>query len=208
MNPLDWMKDAATTLLARYWARRDPAPPNVEVYGTQPSSALQRMMNLVMPLKDDNPATKALAASTLFFATDEIFTGLDNVGTVHNARFLIIGDAICMCSVYDGDFANYIRDFIGTIGSVFDAVTTLVKDPPPAPAARRPEEFIDWAHAHDAFQLPDSIAELADDLKDPRDLERKMLVILQTYPNVQLGRYLRYPGFSAGQVRERLGIGW
>jgi hypothetical protein len=49
-------------------------------------------------------------------------SGLDNVGTVHFARFVIVDDNyICMFSVYDGDFTKYIRDFIATIG-VFDGV--------------------------------------------------------------------------------------
>ena len=59
--------------------------------------------------------------STRFFA------GLDNVGTVHFARFVIIGDNLCMISVYDGVFST-IRDFIATIGNVFDAVVRLVED--------------------------------------------------------------------------------
>jgi hypothetical protein len=64
---------------------------------------------------------------------DEIYAGLDNVGTVHFARFVIVDDNIfvcspyiCMFSVYDGDFTKYIRDFIATMG-VFNGVVALVK---------------------------------------------------------------------------------
>ena len=45
-----------------------------------------------------------------------------NVGTVHFARFVIVDNNLCMFSSYDGDFTNYIRDFIAQIGSVFDGV--------------------------------------------------------------------------------------
>ena len=86
----------------------------------QPSENVQRMMNLIMPLKDKSAIGRAKAAAAIAQNVDEIFAGLDNVGTVHFARFLLIGDSICMISVYDGDFTNYIRDFIATIGSVFD----------------------------------------------------------------------------------------
>ena len=85
------------------------------------------MMNLIMPLKDKSAIGRAKAAAAIAQNVDEIFAGLDNVGTVHFARFLLIGDYICMISVYDGDFSNYIRDFIATIGSVFDEIVKLVE---------------------------------------------------------------------------------
>ena len=73
-------------------------------------------MNLVMPLKDKSPVGRAQAAMAIAQHKDAIYAGLNNVGTVHFARFVIVGDNICMFSVYDGDFTNYIRDFIATIG--------------------------------------------------------------------------------------------
>ena len=106
-----------------YWAWRTPTPPlpGGPRPTVQPSENVQRMMNLLMPLKDKSAIGRARAAMAIAENVDEIFAGLDNVGTVHFARFLLIGDYICMISVYDGDFTNYIRDFIATIGSVFDA---------------------------------------------------------------------------------------
>ena len=65
------------------------------------------MMNLIMPLKDPSPAGRARATLAIAQNVDEIFAGLDNVGTVHFARFLLLDDKICMISVYDGDFSNY-----------------------------------------------------------------------------------------------------
>ena len=70
--------------------------------------------------------------------------------------FILLGDSICMISVYDGDFSNYIRDFIATIGSVFDAVMSEVEGGEALiPTQDNIEEFIDWVHAHDLFQAPD-----------------------------------------------------
>src|SRR6185437_9894699 len=99
-----------------FWAWRMPVKPQPggPRYGVQPGDNVQRMMNLIMPLKDKSPVGRAKAALAI-------------VGTVHFARFVIVGDNICMFSVYDGDFTNYIRDFIATIGSVFDAVVSLVE---------------------------------------------------------------------------------
>ena len=61
-----------------------------------------------------------LAAQAVSASVDEVFTGLNAVGTVHFARFDIIGGNLCMLSVYDGDFTTYIRDFITLFGNVFD----------------------------------------------------------------------------------------
>jgi hypothetical protein len=73
----------------------------------QPSENVQRMMNLLMPLKDKSAIGRARAAMAIAENVDEIFAGLDNVGTVHFARFLLIGDYICMISV--SATTNYIE---------------------------------------------------------------------------------------------------
>ena len=113
-------------------------------------------MNLIMPLKDKSAVGRANAAFAIANNVDEIFAGLDNVGTVHFARFLLIGDYLCMISVYDGDFTNYIRDFIATIGSVFDEVMKVVEGGDALrPTTKKIEAFIDWVHDHDLFQAPD-----------------------------------------------------
>src|SRR6266496_2476800 len=116
-------------VLVPLWARLTPVKPLPG--GPHPSfqrgDNVQCMMNLIMPLKDKSPVGRALAALAIAQNKDAIYAGLNNVGTVHFARFVIVGDNICMFSVYDGDFTNYIRDFIATIGSVFNAVVGLVE---------------------------------------------------------------------------------
>ena len=180
------------------------------------------MMNLVMPLKDTSAIGRAKATLAIAQNVDEIFAGLDNVGTVHFARFVLIGDYLCMISVYDGDFSNYIRDFIATIGSVFDQVVKLVEGGEAiTPSANHIEAFIDWVHAHDLFQAPDLPTDLFT-LQDAargtarasardglRLLPRDLILQLHANPNVSLGGgYRAYPGFSAAQVRQKLGVGW
>jgi hypothetical protein len=142
----------------------------------------------------------------LFQATSEVFAGLDNVGTIHFARFDIVDGNLCMFSVYDGDFAAYIRDFVSSIGNVFDDIVRQVKDPPRLPVREHVDEFIEWVRARDAFQMPESPVDLL--TRDVETIPRDTIVALHRNPNVQLGIYRAYPGFSAAQIRDGLSIGW
>jgi len=211
-------------VLVPFWAWRTPTPPlpGGPRPSVQPSENVQRMMNLVMPLKDTSAIGRAKATLAIAQNVDEIFAGLDNVGTVHFARFVLIGDYLCMISVYDGDFSNYIRDFIATIGSVFDRVVKLVEGGEAiTPSAKNIEAFIDWVHAHDLFQVPDvptdlfTLQDAARGTARPsardglRLLPRDLILQLHANPNVSLGGgYRAYPGFSAAQVRQKFGVGW
>lgn len=218
-----WFKWVTRHIVVPYWVRHAPRPklPGGPRPAQQPSENLQRMMNLIMPLKDPSPAGRARAALAIAQNVDEIFSGLDNVGTVHFARFLVLGDNICMISVYDGDFSNYIRDFIGTIGSVFDAVMEQVEGGERyIPTNRNVEDFIDWVHAHDLFQAPDvptDLFTLQDEARGIaagmphhlRSLPREFVLQMAANPDLSLGGgYRAYPGYSVAQIREKLGLGW
>ncbi|MEM9549720.1 MAG: hypothetical protein AAGA05_01010 [Pseudomonadota bacterium] len=211
----------AHRLLVPYWAARTPTQP--QPGGVRPAiqgtDNLQNMMNLVMPLKDKSPIGRAQAVMALAQNLDEIYAGLDNVGTVHFARFVIIDDNLCMISVYDGDFTNYIRDFIATIGSVFDAIVAQIEGGDAViPCETNVEAFIDWVHRHDLYQVPDEPTDIliewtrTNERGEPHDirlLPREVILQLHANPNVSLGGgYRRYPGFSAAQVRKELGVGW
>lgn len=219
-----WFKFLSKHVVLPYWAMRDPAPkmPGGPRETPQNSENLQRMMNLIMPLKDKSSIGRAKAALAVAQNVDEIFAGLDNVGTVHFARFLILEDNLCMISVYDGDFSNYIRDFIITIGSVFDDVMTVIEGGEELiPTTRNVEKFIDWVHEHDLFQAPDfptDVFDLLDEARGvtptgpPHDLKalpRDLILLLHANPNLSLGGgYRAYPGYSAAQVRGKFGVGW
>jgi hypothetical protein len=215
----------ATHILVPYWTWRTPMKPQPggPHPSIQPGDNLQRMMNLVLPLRNKSAIGRATAALTIAQNKNEIYAGLDNVGTVHFARFVIVDDNICMFSVYDGDFSNCIRDIIATIGSVFDAVVALVEGGEAVlPSARNVEAFIEWISAHDLYQVPDTVTDFLRDQEaldgdravspvndDLTLLPRKLVLQLRANANVSLGSgYRAYPGFSAAQVRERLGIGW
>lgn len=163
-------------------------------------------MNLVIPLHRLNLRTRGLMTKALVEATDEVLSGLNNIGTVHFARFDIVAGNLCMFSIYDGDFTGYVRDFVATIGNAFDQLFQHVKDPPPCPVRHHVEEFVAWVQAHDMFQLPEQPTDLI--TRDLMTLERDTVVALHRHPNVQLGVYRCYPGFSAAQIRHSLSIGW
>ncbi len=187
------------------WSRIEPARPHPWVPSIAPSDNVQRPMNLIMPLKYRYLIRRGELTRGLVDAADMILTGLDNVGTVHFARFDLVAGNLCMFSIYDGEITGYIRDFIVVIGQAFDVLMGFVADPPPTPVADHPDEFVAWVAAHDAFQLPEEPTDLHPDLGS---LERENLLVLRQHPNVQFGVYRCYPGYSAAQIRQSLRIGW
>ena len=195
-------------VLIAFWRRAAPVKTPQPTYSTAPADNLQMHMNLVMPLADQTPVGRAQAAQAIAANIDELFTGLSNVGTVHFARFDLIGGNLCMYSVFDGDFRAYIRDFICVFGSVFDSLLGLVADPPPSPSALNPEAFIDWIHRHDSFQIPRDLTSLFPEEKELKNLSRDLVLLLDANPNVQLGRFSGYPGVSVAQIRHGTGLGW
>jgi hypothetical protein len=213
----------ANTVLVPYWAWRYPTP---KVVGGarpswQPTENTQRMMNLIMPLKDTTTLGRAEAALAIAKNVEELFSGLDNIATLHFARFDIIGGSICMLSVYDGDFSNYIRDFVATMGSSFDDVVSLVVDGDKViPTTENVEAFIDWVQARDLLQAPDFPTDLfalndaargapPGKVHDLRTLQREFILQLRASPNLSLGGgYRAYPGFTASQIRQKMGVGW
>ena len=110
-------------------------------------------MTLVMPLADPSHAGILSLAQNVFQGKhDALKEALDAGGTVHFARFVVIGNNLVMASSYDGDFRSYIAMFIDRIGETFNQILSYVADPadpPPTPVAQHVEEFIDWVGRHD-----------------------------------------------------------
>ncbi len=195
-------------VLIWFWSHRAPVTTPARTFKTAPADNLQQHMNLVMPLRDRTAVGRAKAAKAVGTTIDETFTGLSNVGTVHFARFDIVAGNLCMFSIYDGDFTNYIRDFIAVFGTVFNALMEVVEDPPPTPCELHPQAFVDWINAHDAFQVPADVTVLLPDEADIANIPRDLVLLLEQNPNVQLGRFSNYPGVSAAQIRWSTGMEW
>ncbi len=195
-------------ILISFWRRASPVTTPRPPFLTAPADNLQRHMNLVMPLADQTAVGRAAAVQAVAASIDEVFTGLSNVGTVHQARFDLVGGNLCMFSVYDGDFEAYIRDFISVFGSVFDALMKIVVDPPPHPCETAPQDFIDWIGRHDSVQIPGDLTMLFPDEPHIKNLSRDLVLLLDQNANIQIGRFSNYPGLSAAQIRMATGSGW
>ena len=111
------------------------------------TEGLQRPMTLVMPLAD--PSQAGINALGEALSSVSLASLLDDGGMVHFARFVIVGGDLLMVSSYDGEFEDYILQFVRTMGSVFDTIVEFVVDPPPTPAATHPYEFVEWVRGHD-----------------------------------------------------------
>jgi hypothetical protein len=203
--------------LTAIWRRKDPPTFPTSAFSMNPSDNIQVPMNLVMPLADSSPLGLARLIQTMAGAVEEVVAGLDNTQIVHFARFTIVQGNLCMFSFYDGDFSNYIRDFIYNVGSAFDALLLFVKDRPQLPVEDNPDEFIEWVKERDALQLeyPTSALQLGpEDDRDIMKITRRLILLLdkcnRTNPpkNVQLFAYRSYPGFSVAQIRHAFDLGW
>ena len=188
------------------WAKLEPAVLRSRRHSPALSDTTQQTMNLIMPLADPSPVGRAKLLGLFMADGDLIISGLRNTGVVHSARFVILDNRLCLFSVYDGDFAAYIRDFIVMVGTFFDRLFGgFVADPPPLPVEQHVDAFVDWVAAHDLVQLPEDITEVCPDLEH---LPRCLTVLLHQYPELQIFSYSQYPSYTAAQIRKALGDGW
>lgn len=201
-KPVERRAQAATVGL---WAKWRPVTPPAPALSPALSDNVQRTMNLIMPLADPSATGRAKLLQLFMTNGEVILAGLHSVGCVHSARFDLLGDKLCLFSVYDGDFDGYIRDFIVTVGTFFTDLMGFMKQPPHRPVEHHPDEFIAWVAAHDLVQLPEDITEVCPDLEY---LPRCLTVLLHEHPDLQLFSYRQYPSHTAAQIRERLNLGW
>ncbi len=75
----------------------------------------------------------------------KMFEAADAIGTLHFARFVVLGDTtLAFVSEYDGTFDDYIMDFAKFLGPVFDAIFEHVNNPPPTPVAKNADALLEW----------------------------------------------------------------
>jgi hypothetical protein len=84
-----------------------------------------------------------------------VTTALDEIGTVHFARFVLLDDDhLAVITTYDGDFERYINDFVDHIGPVFDTLLQHMADAPPLPVQSHRREFLEYVRRNDLTCLP------------------------------------------------------
>jgi len=176
-----------------------------------PGTVVQRVMNLVMPLEDPTPRGKADLVLALSTERDAITTAMDNVGSVHFARFNIVGDDLHLIAVFDGTPQGYIREFALQMGRAFDVIMSRIADWPPPPMAPDehvsistcPAEFVEWAlRLHRRREAGEVLPSLRTVLAE------QLVAWFSESPNAHLSIHRGYPGRSAAQIREALGLGW
>jgi hypothetical protein len=204
-----------------------------------PAVVIQRVMNVVMPLrapKEDEGETMALLKARLVMALaterDAITTGLDNLGSIHFARFNLINNDLHLISVYDGTLQGYVQEFTVQIGSAFDRIMSFVADWPPESCADdarpvsvrdHPAEFVEWVMAHDIVQIPrdptdvvararapdagdDGAGRSSDDVG--RLIEDALVKQFEACPHANLSVHRGYAGRTVAQIRDALQLGW
>jgi hypothetical protein len=121
--------------------------------------AVANPLTLVMKIKsdDDYRTLKGLIASIQALPPDKnpILVALNEIGTVHFARFVFIEERLlAVITTYDGDFDRYIDAFIDSIGEVFDKLLTHIADAPPLPVSQHRREFLDFVRKNDLTAVP------------------------------------------------------
>lgn len=195
-------------MLVAFWKKKAPVVTPQWAWKSSLADNVQQQMNLIMPLLDTTAVGRARAVQMVAANIDELFTGLNNIGTVHCARFDLIGKYLCIITVYDGDHDVYIRDFISVFGSVFDTMITVVADPPPWPCEKFPADFVKWVNDHESFQIPYDLTQMFPAEANLENLSRDLILLLDENPYVQIGRFSGYPALSTAQIRLAAGIEW
>jgi hypothetical protein len=110
-------------------------------------NALNLILNVKQPIAE-NAANLRAAISQL------TPNGLNNVGTVHFARFLFIEDdsKFLVFTSYDGNFVDYVRAFIKEIGDMFNALLSFIELPDDVtilPVQDNEEAFVNFVLQND-----------------------------------------------------------
>ena len=117
---------------------------------------IQQTLLLVMPAKLERVAELRGLLGALPF--DRINAALDQIGTVHNTRLLLLEDEqgawakLMVAAVFDGSVQDYIGAFARVLNDLFNALFAFVEDTPdkpPLPVCDHVQPFIDYVMARD-----------------------------------------------------------
>jgi cytochrome P450 len=148
------------SLLMLSQVRRAPGPLGKLEYGTffpkqlavdfgpQP---VQNALTAVMEIKQPQALHARALKLILSQAYQQVVDVLDQVGTVHFARFVFLehDTKLALITTYDGAFDNYIENYIEVAGDLFDLMLEHIKDAPPLPVRQFRDEFIAYVERAD-----------------------------------------------------------
>lgn len=115
---------------------------------------VQRPLTLVMRAKSALAFAElkltVQALQCLPVEMNPVVRGLNKLATVHFARFVFLDDhQLAVITSYDGNFDDYINDFINEIGDVFNILIGFMENAPPRPVQTHRKEFLEYIHEHD-----------------------------------------------------------
>jgi hypothetical protein len=119
---------------------------------------VQNPLTLVMTVKPEDREVlraKVHGLQALPPEKNPVTTALEEIGTVHFARFVFIDeDRLAVITTYDGDFERYIMDFVDYIGPVFDDLLQHMVDAPELPVEQHRQEFLAYVRKNDLTCVP------------------------------------------------------
>jgi hypothetical protein len=117
---------------------------------------IQQTLLLVMPAKLDKLAELEFLLGHLNF--QEVNAALDQIGTVHNTRLLVLKDddgkwaKLMVAAVFDGSVEDYIGAFARVLNKLFNKLFEYVEDTPdkpPTPVCDNVDAFTKYVMARD-----------------------------------------------------------
>ncbi len=109
-------------------------------------NALNLIMNVRKPLDVHAKAIKELLSNQEWMET--AVAGLNKVGTVHFARFLLFNNdtQFATMTTFDGDFESYVRDFVVLLHPILNPFFVHIEDTEEAlPLQKNPDKFLEFA---------------------------------------------------------------
>ncbi len=77
---------------------------------------------------------------------DDAYEASDSVGTLHFSHWVLFPkNHLGFFTIYDGDWAKYLQDFVEKTSMAFDTIFPHVDGAPPTPVAKNAEAFYQWA---------------------------------------------------------------
>jgi hypothetical protein len=124
-----------------------------------PPQPIQNLLTLVMTAKSsqDYAALHQIIKEMQSLPSEKnpITVALNNLANVHFARFVFLdNNQLAVITTYDGNFDDYINDFINEIGDVFNTLLGHTADSPPLPVQDHRQEFLAFVQAHDLRCVP------------------------------------------------------
>ena len=114
---------------------------------------VQRPLTLILTIKseDDFRQLAQLLEHSQSDPNSSLRKALDDIGTVHFARFVFLENntKLAVITTFDGELETYLSQFVNTIGDVFDAILGHVSPAPPLPVKDNTREFFEFIKQHD-----------------------------------------------------------